>query len=146
MTLTITNGIKNPVLGVQSSAFQFRSQIVDGGNTYLIDEDTTTLKITPTVYGEFTNVQVKRVDSFLVNIVTAISIKATSTNPIPANSIVTIGIPTGQFQLSGAAVSFYLADANMNKGAAIRMLLTISISLQRNAVQMEQSVQLELRM
>ena len=83
------------------------SYLVDGSTDYEIDKDTTTLTVTPTDYGELTNVAVTRVDDVkLVNEAVKVNAKFTSRNPIPSGSKLTVKIPIAQFVLqTGTSVT-----------------------------------------
>jgi hypothetical protein len=125
----MTNSVKNPTVGQQSSFITFDSTVTISSVAYDIDSDTASITVTPNTYGTLTSATVIRADSSLINDVTNINIKATSTNPILAGSIITFELPLDQVILTGAdenTLTFFQLDTSGNVGA---QLTTASRSL-----------------
>lgn len=127
LVVTLTNAVKNPTVGQQSSFITYSSTVTESGTTYDIDQDLASITVTPNTYGTLTSTSVIRVDSSLINEATNINIKATSKNPILANSIITFELPFDQVQyvtdING--LTFFKLDSSDNVGDA---LTTTSIS------------------
>lgn len=87
ITITVTNGIRNPRVEVNSGPMVVASWKVDGANKYGIDQDSTSLSVTPNEYGDLTAVKMERLDSPKIDIATQVRIQATSLNQIPPNSL-----------------------------------------------------------
>jgi hypothetical protein len=122
LVITITNGVKNPTVGDTSNVITFASTVTESGTIYGIDTDSTSITVTPNTYGTLTSTSVTRVDSSKINEATNLNIKATSANPILANSVVTISIPIDQAVLDVAdvdALTFYQLDSSDNVGSQI---------------------------
>ena len=123
LVITIINGIKNPTVGQRSSSLTFKSTVTESGTTYDIDQDLTTITVQPTVYGTLTSGSATRVNSSLINTETNIDIKATSANPIIANSIITVEYPLDQVQLNVATTSL-LTFFQLTSGGAVSTAIT----------------------
>ena len=63
LVITITNGIKNPTIGASSSSIVFASSVTVSSTVYGIDQDSTSITVTPNTYGTLTSTSVTRVDS-----------------------------------------------------------------------------------
>jgi hypothetical protein len=127
LVVTLTNAVKNPTVGQQSSYITYASTVTESTTTYDIDQDLASITVTPNTYGTLTSTSVTRVDSSLINDATNINIKATSANPIIANSIITFHLPFDQVQyvtdING--LTFFQLDSSDVVGSA---LATTSIS------------------
>jgi len=131
LVITITNGVKNPTIGDQSSFINFASSVTDSGTSYGIDEDTTSITVTPNTYGTLTSTSVIRVDSSLINEATNLNIKATSKNPILSGSIITFGFALDQVILDvndASLLTFFQLDSSDNASTELFATSTTSNS------------------
>ncbi|CAI2359515.1 unnamed protein product [Moneuplotes crassus] len=122
LVITITNGVKNPTTGQQSSPITFKSTVTESSTKYDIDQDLTTVRIQPNVYGTLTSTSVTRLNSSLINTDTELDIKATSANPIPSLSTIKVEYPLDQVQLSVAstsALTFFQVSSAGTVGSAL---------------------------
>ena len=129
ISVRITNGVKNPTIAQTSSNIVFTTSITVSGTEYGIDQDQTSVTVTPTTYGTLTSTSVTRVDSSKINEVTNINIKATSANPITTSSILKFKFPLDQVVLNVAtadALTYYQLDASGNVGSQLTALSTTS--------------------
>ncbi|CAI2366970.1 unnamed protein product [Moneuplotes crassus] len=101
LEVAIMNGIKNPTVGQQSDAIIFKSTVTGSSTTYDIDEDLTSIKIQPNVYGELKEAYVQRLNNTLINSDNDLEIKTYSSNEILSKSTIKIEYPFDQVQLSG---------------------------------------------
>jgi hypothetical protein len=109
------------VIESTSATIVFKSYYTEYGTAYDIDQSTnlSAITITTNAYGTFTASSATRVDSSVMNEVTNVDFSATSLNPIPVGSKITVNIPIAQFVLNVGSVSdvtFYQLDSSGNVG------------------------------
>ena len=124
VTVTVTNGVRNPQTEEQSAAIAVESFVVDGGNLWSIDKslNSDAMKVTPNEYGDLVALSVTRLDSSTVSTSTNVNVMITSLNPVPVNAKVTVQIPKTQFELAVPGFSdlrFYLLDNSNNVGTEL---------------------------
>ncbi|CDW80339.1 UNKNOWN [Stylonychia lemnae] len=136
ITLTLNNGVQNPINTKATSKFIVKTTLYDSlSQAYnQVEYNDDILSVTADTPNSLNNIQATRSNT-QINQQTDLKISFTSTNPIPANSVIIISIPVDQilfkdspqFTLEDASTSSALVQTSFNNQYSTSKYAKISI-------------------
>ena len=128
LLVTIHNSIRNPQTGAKSDYLIFESTSTQNGETSILERSTDLISIHPNEYADLVNTKATRVSSPHINEVVNVDLFATSANPIPVQSTITVGYPLDHVVLNVANINdleFYALDSSGNAGIKLTPIASV---------------------